>query len=122
MCTSTDPDADRVGTVKDQEGKFIINGNQTATVLTYYILKQLKEQGKLKGNEYTIKTIVTSELVRKERVLVLVKNDVFTGFKFIAERILSLEGKRKIYMRRRRKLWILNRRFCKIRMQYQDVV
>ena len=95
---ATDPDADRVGiAVKDQEGKFIlINGNQTATVLTYYILKQLKEQGKLKGNEYTIKTIVTSELVRKVSESFGVKNyDVFTGFKFIAERILSLEGKEK---------------------------
>lgn len=95
---ATDPDADRVGiAVKDQEGKFIlINGNQTATVLTYYILKQLKEQGKLKGNEYTIKTIVTSELVRKVSESFAVKNyDVFTGFKFIADKILSLEGKEK---------------------------
>jgi len=95
---ATDPDADRVGiAVKDQTGNFIlINGNQTATVLTYYILKQLNQQGKLKGNEYTIKTIVTSELVRKISESFGVKNyDVFTGFKFIADRILSLEGKEK---------------------------
>lgn len=95
---ATDPDADRVGiAVKDQSGDFIlINGNQTATVLTYYILKQLKEQGKLKGNEYTIKTIVTSELIKKVSESFGVKNyDVFTGFKFIADRILSLEGKEK---------------------------
>lgn len=95
---ATDPDADRVGiAVKDQSGDFVlINGNQTATVLTYYILKQLKEQGKLKGNEYTIKTIVTSELIKKVSESFGVKNyDVFTGFKFIADRILSLEGKEK---------------------------
>lgn len=95
---ATDPDADRVGiAVKDQTGNFIlINGNQTATVLTYYILKQLKKQGKLKGNEYTIKTIVTSELIKKVSESFGVKNyDVFTGFKFIADRILSLEGKEK---------------------------
>ncbi|MFA6806257.1 MAG: phospho-sugar mutase, partial [Bacteroidales bacterium] len=57
---ATDPDADRVGiAVKDQVGNFILlNGNQTATLLTYYILKQLKKQGKIKENNYTIKTIV----------------------------------------------------------------
>ena len=95
---ATDPDADRVGiAVKNQNNDFIlINGNQTATVLTYYILKRLKEEGKLKGNEYTIKTIVTSELIKKVSESFGVKNyDVFTGFKFIADKILELEGKEK---------------------------
>lgn len=95
---ATDPDADRVGiAVKDQSDEFIlINGNQTATVLTYYILKNLKENSKLKGNEYTIKTIVTSELIKKVSESFGVKNyDVFTGFKFIADKILQLEGKEK---------------------------
>ena len=95
---ATDPDADRVGiAVKDQCNEFIlINGNQTATVLTYYILKNLKENSKLKGNEYTIKTIVTSELIKKVSESFGVKNyDVFTGFKFIADKILQLEGKEK---------------------------
>ncbi|MBP1646119.1 MAG: phosphoglucomutase [Bacteroidetes bacterium] len=95
---ATDPDADRVGiAVKDQNNEFIlINGNQTATVLTYYILKILKETSKLKGNEYTIKTIVTSELIKKISESFGVKNyDVFTGFKFIADKMLQLEGKEK---------------------------
>lgn len=95
---ATDPDADRVGiAVKDQSNEFIlINGNQTATVLTYYILKTLKETSRLKGNEYTIKTIVTSELIKKVSESFGVKNyDVFTGFKFIADKILQLEGKEK---------------------------
>ncbi|MDD3287019.1 MAG: phospho-sugar mutase [Bacteroidales bacterium] len=95
---ATDPDADRVGiAVKDQSNEFIlINGNQTATVLTYYILKTLKENSRLKGNEYTIKTIVTSELIKKVSESFGVKNyDVFTGFKFIADKILQLEGKEK---------------------------
>ena len=86
---ATDPDADRVGiAVKDNNNEFVlINGNQTATVLTYYILKILKETDRLKGNEYTIKTIVTSELIRKVSESFGVKNyDVFTGFKFIAEK------------------------------------
>ena len=95
---ATDPDADRVGiAVKDNNNEFVlINGNQTATVLTYYILKILKETDRLKGNEYTIKTIVTSELIRKVSESFGVKNyDVFTGFKFIAEKILELESKEK---------------------------
>lgn len=95
---ATDPDADRVGiAVKDQCNEFIlINGNQTATVLTYYILKTLKETSRLKGNEYTIKTIVTSELIKKVSESFGVKNyDVFTGFKFIADKILQLERKEK---------------------------
>ncbi len=93
---ATDPDADRVGiAVKNQNNEFILlNGNQTATVLTYYILRRWKELGKFKGNEYTIKTIVTSELIKKVSESFGVKNyDVFTGFKFIAEKILELEGK-----------------------------
>jgi len=95
---ATDPDADRVGiAVKDNNNEFVlINGNQTATVLTYYILKILKETDRLKGNEYTIKTIVTSELIRKVSESFGAKNyDVFTGFKFIAEKILELESKEK---------------------------
>lgn len=95
---ATDPDADRVGiAVKNQNEEFILlNGNQTATVLTYYILLRWKELGKFKGNEYTIKTIVTSELIKKVSESFGVKNyDVFTGFKFIAEKILELQGKEK---------------------------
>lgn len=93
---ATDPDADRVGiSVKDSKGEFVLlNGNQTATVLTYYILKKWKELGKFKGNEFIIKTIVTSELIKNVADSFNVKSyDVLTGFKFIADKILELEGK-----------------------------
>lgn len=93
---ATDPDADRVGiAVRDRSGDFVlINGNQTATLLTYYILKNYKDIGRLKGNEMIIKTIVTSELIQKIADSYDVKTyDVLTGFKFIADKIRSLEGK-----------------------------
>jgi len=97
---ASDPDADRIGVaVKNSQGKFVIlNGNQTALVLIYYIIKKRKESGKLKGNEFVVKTIVTTELVAKiaERNQVDFY-DVFTGFKYIAEVIRDLEGK-KVYI------------------------
>ncbi|MDR0970937.1 MAG: phospho-sugar mutase [Bacteroidales bacterium] len=98
LLLATDPDCDRVGiAIKDSKGEFILlNGNQTASLLTYYILLRWKETNRFKGNEYTIKTIVTSELLKKISESFNVKNyDVFTGFKFIAEKILLLEGKEK---------------------------
>ena len=92
---ATDPDADRVGVaVKNQHGEFVLlNGNQTASVLIYYLISKWKENGKITGKEYIVKTIVTSELLKD----IAVKNgvgcyDVLTGFKFIAEMIHSLEG------------------------------
>jgi len=93
---ATDPDADRVGVgVKDLSGNFILlNGNQTGTLLTYYILNRWQEEKRFKGNEYTIKTIVTSELIKEVSQSFGVKSyDVLTGFKFIADKILALEGK-----------------------------
>lgn len=93
---ATDPDADRVGiAVKDTSGQFIIlNGNQTAALLINYLLTKWSEKGKLKGKEYIVKTIVTTEL------LVDIANkyhvpyyDVLTGFKFIADIIQKNEGK-----------------------------
>ncbi len=95
LVLATDPDADRVGVaVKDLQGNFILlNGNQTASILIYYLITRWKETGKLKGKEYIVKTIVTSELLKdiahKNDVLCF---DVLTGFKFIAETIHSLEG------------------------------
>ena len=95
LVMATDPDADRVGVaVKNHHGEFVLlNGNQTASVLIYYLISKWKENGKLTGKEYIVKTIVTSELLKD----IAVKNgvgcyDVLTGFKFIAEKILSLEG------------------------------
>ena len=93
---ATDPDADRMGiAVRDNEGKLVLmNGNQTASVLTYYILSRWKELGRLNGNQYLVKTIVTTELLREiaESFGVKVYN-VLTGFKYIADIVRKNEGK-----------------------------
>ena len=89
---ATDPDADRVGiAVKDDNGEYILlNGNQTATLLTYYLLTRWDELGKLTGKEYIVKTIVTTELLFDIADKFNVKKfDVLTGFKFIADKILN---------------------------------
>ena len=89
---ATDPDADRVGlAVKDDNGDFILlNGNQTASILTYYILTRWEELGKLTGKEFIVKTIVTSDLLLKIANKFNVKTyDVLTGFKYIADKILN---------------------------------
>ncbi|MBP8790458.1 MAG: phospho-sugar mutase [Breznakibacter sp.] len=95
---ASDPDGDRLGVaVKNNEGVFVIlNGNQTAMLLTWYMIMKWKETGKLTGNEYIIKTIVTSETIKD----IAVKNnieyfDVYTGFKWIAGKIRELEGVKK---------------------------
>ena len=89
---ATDPDADRVGlAVRDDNGDFILlNGNQTASILTYYILTRWDELGKLTGKEFIVKTIVTSDLLLKIAAKFNVKTyDVLTGFKYIADKILN---------------------------------
>lgn len=84
----TDPDADRMGiAVRDNDGKMVLfNGNQTASMMTYYILSRWKELGKLKEGKYVVKTIVTTELIKEicDSFNVPVYN-VLTGFKYIAE-------------------------------------
>lgn len=95
LVMATDPDADRVGiAVKDPSGKFILlNGNQTAALLFYYILNRWKELGRFTGREFIIKTIVTSELLRDiAQSFDLEYFDVLTGFKFIADVIRKYEG------------------------------
>ncbi len=89
---ATDPDADRVGiAVKDNNGEFVLlNGNQTAALLTYYILGRWNELSKFSGKEYIVKTIVTTELLIDIANKYNVKSfDVLTGFKFIADTILN---------------------------------
>lgn len=96
LVMATDPDADRVGVaVRNQQGEFVLlNGNQTASLLLYYILTTWKQRGKLTGNEFIVKTIVTSELLKDIADSVDVKSfDVLTGFKYIADIIKTLEGK-----------------------------
>ena len=95
---ATDPDADREALcVKDNEGSWILlNGNQTASLLTYYILLRNKEILRLKGKEFMVKTIVTSELIKKICDSFQVKcYDVLTGFKWISGKVAELEGKEK---------------------------
>jgi phosphoglucomutase len=97
LVMATDPDADRVGiAVRNEKNEFILlNGNQTASILIWYLLKKWKEKGKLKGNEFIVKTIVTTELLKDIAVKVGVESiDVLTGFKFIAEIIRLNEGKK----------------------------
>jgi len=98
LVMATDPDGDRLGVaVKNDKGKYVIvNGNQTALLFIYYIITKMKEAGTLKGNEYVVKTIVSTELIAE----IAKRNnieyfDVFTGFKFIAEIIREQEGKKK---------------------------
>lgn len=97
LILATDPDADRVGVgVKDDKGNYILlNGNQSASLLIYYLITQWKKRGKITGHEYIVKTIVTSELLRDiARDNNVECFDVLTGFKYIAEKIREYEGKK----------------------------
>lgn len=90
----TDPDCDRIGAVvKDNEGEYkVLTGNQTGMLLTHYMLSSLKEMNELPENAAVIKTIVTTEAVRKicaEYGTELL--DVLTGFKYIGEKIKEFE-------------------------------
>ena len=96
LVMATDPDADRLGiAVRDNDGKMVLlNGNQTASILTYYILRRWSELGKLDGNKYCVKTIVTTELIRAIAAKYGVKvYNVLTGFKWIANVVKANEGK-----------------------------
>jgi len=96
LVMATDPDADRVGiAVRNNNNEFVLmNGNQTAAILTYYLLTKWKENGKLDGNQYIVKTIVTTELLKAMADKFGIKcYDVLTGFKFIADVIRNNEGK-----------------------------
>ncbi|MDD4590882.1 MAG: phospho-sugar mutase [Parabacteroides sp.] len=94
---ASDPDADRIGSaIKNNDGEWILlNGNQTALLFVYYLITRWKELGKIKGKEYIVKTIVTTELIRtiaeKNGVEVY---DVYTGFKWIADIMHKNEGKK----------------------------
>ena len=95
---ASDPDADRLGiAVKNDKGEWIlVNGNQTALLFIYYLIRRWKELGKLNGNQYIVKTIVTTEIIK----LIAERNgvemfDCFTGFKWIAAVIRENEGKKE---------------------------
>lgn len=98
LIMATDPDADRVGAgARNHHGEFeLLNGNQMASLIIYYLLNAWKEAGKLTGKEFVAKTIVTTDLIDQ-----MCKNygvtcyNTLTGFKYIAEVIRELEGKEK---------------------------
>ena len=98
LVIASDPDADRLAiVVRNPKGEWeIINGNQTCMMFCWYIITNKKKLGQLKGNEFLVKTIVTSEVIAQ----IAKKNNVelfdeFTGFKWIAYRIRVNEGKKK---------------------------
>ncbi|MBN1649968.1 MAG: phospho-sugar mutase [Bacteroidales bacterium] len=98
LVMATDPDSDRVGiAVRDDKNEFaLLNGNQTAALLTHYLFIKWKEKGLLDGNQFMVKTIVTSELlIDMANKYKIDTYDVLTGFKFIADIIRQLEGKKK---------------------------
>lgn len=98
LVMATDPDGDRVGiAVKDGKGDYLLlNGNQAASLLLYYLLRRWSEKGLLKGKEFIVKTIVTSELLFNIADKYGVeKYDVLTGFKYIADLIKQFEGEKQ---------------------------
>ena len=95
---ASDPDADRVGMAcKNDKGEWgLINGNQTCLLFLYYIITNRIKTGKMKPNDFIVKTIVTTEVIKK----IADKNniemrDCYTGFKWIANEIRKSEGKQK---------------------------
>jgi phosphoglucomutase len=96
LVIATDPDADRVGMgVKNSEGEWqLLNGNQAASLIIFYLLKAWKSAGRLTGNEFVCKTIVTTDLIDAMADKAGVKcYNTLTGFKYIAQVIRELEGK-----------------------------
>ena len=98
LVIASDPDADRLAIVcRDNKGEWIIiNGNQTAMMLSYYIIENKKKLGKLNPSDFMVKTIVTTEVIAKiaQRNGVEIR-DCYTGFKWIAREIAISEGKHK---------------------------
>ena len=95
---ASDPDADRVGMAcKNDKGEWVlINGNQTCLLFLYYIIKNRIVMGKMKDDDFIVKTIVTTELIKsvadKNHIEML---DCYTGFKWIAREIRLREGKQQ---------------------------
>jgi phosphoglucomutase len=97
LVMATDPDADRVGiAVRDDNGEFkLLNGNQTASLLIHYIVTQWEKRGLITGREFIVKTIVTTELLKDIANNHGVESyDTLTGFKYIADIIREMEGKK----------------------------
>ncbi|MCH2450411.1 MAG: phospho-sugar mutase [Gracilimonas sp.] len=98
LVMATDPDADRVGiAVKNLDNEFVLlNGNQTGALLINYMLTAWEQTGKITGNEYIVKTVVTSYII--DRIAESKGVECFntlTGFKYIGELMTKLEGKKQ---------------------------
>jgi len=97
LILATDPDADRVGVgINKGNGEFyLLNGNQTGSILTYFILNVLKQKNKLFKDDYIVKTIVTTDLISQIAAKFDVKcENVLTGFKYIAQLIREKVGEK----------------------------
>ena len=95
---ASDPDADRVGMAcKDDKGEWVlINGNQTCLLFLWYIITNRKATGKLKPTDFIVKTIVTTEVIKKIADKQHIEmRDCYTGFKWIANEIRISEGKQQ---------------------------
>ena len=95
---ASDPDADRVGMAcKNDKGEWVlINGNQTCLLFLYYIITNRKAKGLLKPTDFIVKTIVTTEVIKKVADKASIEmRDCYTGFKWIAREIRISEGKQK---------------------------
>jgi len=98
LIMATDPDSDRVGIgAKNLNGEFqLLNGNQTAALLAYYMLNQWNTKGKINGNQYIVKTIVTTDLLEEiAKEFGVEYYNTLTGFKYIAEILREQEGKKE---------------------------
>ena len=98
LVMATDPDADRVGiAVRNHRGDMVLlNGNQTAALLFYYILTRWKEQGRITGKEFIVSTIVTTKLLEAIAADFGVEyHECLTGFKYIADVIRKNEGEKR---------------------------
>lgn len=98
LVMATDPDADRVGIgVKNHHGTWqLLNGNQTGSLILYYMLRKWQENGKLTGNQYIVKTVVTTDIIDAMAADFDVDcRNTLTGFKWIADIIKKEEGKKE---------------------------
>ncbi len=94
LVLASDPDADRIGlVVRDKEGNYqLVNGNQICMLLIYYLITQNVEKGMIDGREYVVKTIVTTETIKRIADANNIKCfDCFTGFKWIADVMRNME-------------------------------
>lgn len=95
LVLASDPDSDRIGlVVRDSKGEYqLVNGNQIVMIFLYYLITRNRELGKLTGREYCVKTIVTTETIKRIAEANKVKCfDCFTGFKWIADVMRNMES------------------------------